>query len=76
MRLPKAQLEKLMEESHDGAEVAEKIVSLYRDSNVAVKGGSVINVDKIELHNQRSRRKRVCFSPVEEGEIHEEAAAQ
>ncbi|XP_058787452.1 uncharacterized protein At1g66480-like [Vicia villosa] len=76
MRLPKAQLDRLMEESCDGTEVAEKILSLYMGNNAAVEGGGEVNEAKIEMNNQRSRRKRVSFSPVEEGEIHEEAAAQ
>ncbi|CAL5203179.1 unnamed protein product [Lathyrus oleraceus] len=75
MRLPKAQLDRLMEESCDGTEVAEKILSLYMGNNAAVEGGGGVNEAKFEIHNQRSRRKRVSFSPVEEGEIHEEAAA-
>ncbi|XP_058787480.1 uncharacterized protein At1g66480-like [Vicia villosa] len=76
MRLPKAQLDRLMEESCDGTEVAEKILSLYMGNNAAVEGGGEVNEGKFEMNNQRSRRKRVSFSPVEEGEIHEEAAAQ
>lgn len=39
MRLPRAQLDKLMEESHDGAEVAEKIISLYMGNNAGEVGG-------------------------------------
>ncbi|GAU12765.1 hypothetical protein TSUD_122580 [Trifolium subterraneum] len=66
MRLPKAQLEKMMEESHDGAEVAEKIVSLYKGSNVSVKVGGGINEDKIELYNQRSRRANIGSNPITE----------
>jgi len=58
MRIPKAQLDRLMEESRDGAEVAEKIVSLYMGNNASGKGGGGINEGKIEVHNQRSRR--VC----------------
>ncbi|XP_061370241.1 uncharacterized protein At1g66480-like isoform X2 [Gastrolobium bilobum] len=70
MRLPKAQLDRLMEESHDGTDVAEKIISLYMGNNAAVDGGG-------ELHNHnKPRRKRVSFNPVEQGEIHEEAATQ
>ncbi|KAK7387387.1 hypothetical protein VNO78_28153 [Psophocarpus tetragonolobus] len=67
MRLPKAQLERLMEESHDGSEVAEKIISLYNAT------GETMEAQK-EVHNRKSRRKRVSFSPVEQGEIHEESA--
>ncbi|KAK7285236.1 hypothetical protein RJT34_20000 [Clitoria ternatea] len=76
MRLPKAQLDRLVEESHDGGEVAEKILSLYIGNNAAVDGGG------IELNNHKPRRvcvsliKRVSFSPVQQGEICEEAAPQ
>ncbi|KAI9160888.1 hypothetical protein LWI28_012459 [Acer negundo] len=42
MRLPKAQLERLLEESKDEAEVAEKIVDLYveKSGGGGVKGGA------------------------------------
>ncbi|XP_004503145.1 uncharacterized protein At1g66480-like [Cicer arietinum] len=77
MRLPKAQLDRLMEESRDETEVAEKIVSLYMGNNDAVNGGGGGTTQaKIEVQHQRSRRKRVSFSPVEEGEIYEEAVPQ
>lgn len=73
MRLPKAQLERLMEESQDGSEVAEKIISLYMGNNAAaVDGGASVDVGK-EVHNHKPRRKRVSFSPVEHGEIQEES---
>ncbi|KAG4382355.1 hypothetical protein GLYMA_14G069200v4 [Glycine max] len=39
MRLPKAHLDKLMEESTDGSEVAEKIMSLYVGTNAGEGGG-------------------------------------
>lgn len=42
MRLPKAQLEKLVEESHDGGEVAEKIISLYIGNNAGDGGTAEI----------------------------------
>ncbi|KAF7831080.1 uncharacterized protein G2W53_013413 [Senna tora] len=71
MRLPKAQLEKLMEESHDRAEVAEKIISLYVGDNAAA--GEAGGAAAAEVH--KPRRKRVSFSPMEEGEIRVEAAA-
>lgn len=74
MRLPKAQLERLMEESQDGSEVAEKIISLYIGNNsaAAVDGGATVEVQN-EVHNRKPQRKRVSFSPVEHGEIHEES---
>nr|KYP75918.1 Uncharacterized protein At1g66480 [Cajanus cajan] len=59
MRLPKAQLERLMEESHDGSEVAEKIISLYMGNNAtAVDGGATADAGK-EVQNHKPRR--VCL---------------
>ena len=59
MRLPKAQLEKLMEESNDGAEVAEKIVSLYM---AGASGGAVAEDGgaKMVPHQHDHRRRGVC----------------
>lgn len=59
MRLPKAQLDKLMEESHDGAEVAEKILSLYvgtNDGGAAVEEGGVNG-----LHHHNNKPRGVCI---------------
>lgn len=53
MRLPKAQLEKLMEESEDGAQVAEKIINLYVGNNAAA--------DNIEAPLQNPGRVRVII---------------
>lgn len=39
LRLPRSQINKLMEESHDGSEIAEKILSLYRESSGEIGGG-------------------------------------
>jgi len=59
MRVPKAQLERLMEESHDGGEVAEKILSLYMGNNAAaVDGGATVVEAQKELHNRKTQR--VC----------------
>ncbi|KAK7290185.1 hypothetical protein RIF29_04420 [Crotalaria pallida] len=79
MRLPKAQLDRLLEESHGGGEVAEKIISLYVGNNVAEDGGAtaeaaVVHGAKGEIHNHKPRGKRVSFRPVEQGEIQVEAA--
>ncbi|KAI9100231.1 hypothetical protein K1719_024449 [Acacia pycnantha] len=72
MRLPKAQLEKLMEESRDGAQMAEKIIKLYMANNAAEAGGVAVTA-KAELgaikEAQKTRGKRVSFSPMDEGEI-------
>ncbi|KAG6410389.1 hypothetical protein SASPL_128447 [Salvia splendens] len=61
MRLPRAEVERLMAESKDGGEVAEKIVGLCmtKEKNVHLNG------DRIN-----SREKRVGFLPTNEGEIH------
>lgn len=56
MRLPKAQLEKLMEESNDGSEVAEKIMSLYMGG-----GGDAAEHDGDVLRQNRKPRG-VCIS--------------
>jgi len=56
MRLPKAQLEKLMEESNDGSEVAEKIMSLYMGG-----GGDAAEYDGDVLRQNRKPRG-VCIS--------------
>ncbi|KAK7305725.1 hypothetical protein VNO77_43635 [Canavalia gladiata] len=76
MRLPKAQLDRLMEESNDGSEMAEKIISLYMGNNAAMDGGGTVEAPGRELHDHKPQRKRVSFSPVEQGEIREEAAPQ
>ncbi|XP_047940297.1 uncharacterized protein At1g66480-like [Salvia hispanica] len=62
MRLPRAEVERLMAESRDGGEVAEKIVGLCmaEEKNVHLNG------DRI-----KSREKRVGFLPIDEGEIHQ-----
>ncbi|XP_028769874.1 uncharacterized protein At1g66480 [Neltuma alba] len=79
MRLPKAQLEKLMEESPDGAQVAEKIIKLYMANNAAGASGVAVEAQP-ELgaikEAQKPRGKRVSFRPMEEGEIRVEAASQ
>lgn len=62
MRLPKAQLDGLMEESHDRNEVAEKIIGLYMgNNNAAVDGGGTTDEAKREdqLHSHNKPR-RVC----------------
>nr|KYP73036.1 Uncharacterized protein At1g66480 family [Cajanus cajan] len=73
MRLPKAQLEKLMEESTDGSQVAEKIISLYMGANAAEADAAAAPVHH---HIHKPRGKRVSFSPMENEEIHVEAGPQ
>ncbi|KAI4299574.1 hypothetical protein L6164_033019 [Bauhinia variegata] len=75
MRVPKAQLEKLMEESNDQSEVAEKIMNLYMSNAGEADGGAV--EPRAEAGGRgkvpKAQRKRVSFSPVEQEEIREEA---
>ncbi|KAL3751266.1 hypothetical protein ACJRO7_012136 [Eucalyptus globulus] len=65
MRLPKAEVEKLIKESKDDAEVTDKIMDLYvalasaNDTNEGLVGRRVIAMDG-------SKDKRVRFSPVVE----------
>ncbi|MED6167599.1 hypothetical protein PIB30_004409 [Stylosanthes scabra] len=67
MRLPKAQLEKLIEESNnDGAEVAEKIMNMYIAGAAAEDGGVKVAQHQ---HNHKPRGKRVSFSPIQNEEI-------
>ncbi|KAK6134211.1 hypothetical protein DH2020_032016 [Rehmannia glutinosa] len=78
MRLPKAEVERLMAESKGGADVAEKIVSLCMGSGAAVNGGGDAagqnlnrNCDNgVAKRGTKSREKRVGFLPISEGEIH------
>ncbi|TYH62017.1 hypothetical protein ES332_D07G089800v1 [Gossypium tomentosum] len=80
MRLPKSQMAKLMEESKDGVEVAEKILDLYTGN-----GGSGGDEAGNRIHREApwkpglgtvgenfkpKHEKRVSFIPQEEGEIH------
>ncbi|XP_022759928.1 uncharacterized protein At1g66480-like [Durio zibethinus] len=76
MRLPKSQMAKLVDESRDGVEVAEKILNLYMEN----AGGDTGN----QMHRETAWKpglgsigenfkakpvKRVSFIPQEEGEI-------
>ncbi|KAL1553645.1 plastid movement impaired protein [Salvia divinorum] len=75
MRLPRAEVERLMAESRDSGEVAEKIVGLCMAKSSAVDGG-VAEEKNVRLNGDRgvrsikSREKRVGFLPINEGEIH------
>ncbi|KAK4409689.1 hypothetical protein Sango_0041900 [Sesamum angolense] len=75
MRLPKAEVERLMADSKDGAEVAEKIVSLCM-----AKGGGEAAAPNVHMHWKgdngvdvkrgiKPREKRVGFRAITEGEI-------
>ncbi|XP_021904570.1 uncharacterized protein At1g66480-like [Carica papaya] len=76
MRLPRAQVAKLMEESKDEAEVAEKVMDLYRGNY----SGNLDSGSRREMHwrpglgsigenNMKTRPKRVSFAAKEEAEI-------
>ncbi|KAJ9173009.1 hypothetical protein P3X46_016187 [Hevea brasiliensis] len=75
MRLPKAQVEKLVEESKNEVEAAEKIVDLFMDNSGEVNGADV-NRGQVQWRpelgsigeNIKPREKRVSFVP-DEGEI-------
>ncbi|XP_022770008.1 uncharacterized protein At1g66480 [Durio zibethinus] len=76
MRLPRSQMAKLVEESRDGVEVAEKILDLYMENT----GGDIDNQTHrlapskpgrggIGENFKATREKRVSFSSQEDGEI-------
>lgn len=63
MRLPKAQLDKLIEESTDGSDVAEKIISLYMGNNAGEAAGSAAAEDGAArtLHHHTQKPRGVCI---------------
>ncbi|XP_044504870.1 uncharacterized protein At1g66480-like [Mangifera indica] len=76
LRLPKSQVAKLIDESKDEAEVAEKLVDLY----VGKAGGAPTpgvewkpRLDSVS-ENHKIREKHVSFSPTEE--IHQDVASR
>ncbi|KAK4423473.1 hypothetical protein Salat_1930100 [Sesamum alatum] len=70
MRLPKAEVERLMAESKDGAEMAEKIVSLCMAGGGAAEQNVHSQGDRgLVERGSKSRQKRVGFLPINEGEI-------
>ncbi|XP_062107582.1 uncharacterized protein At1g66480-like [Humulus lupulus] len=85
MRLPRAQVAKLVEDSRDEVEVAEKIIGLYMENNgrsggagdaAEMKSGALLRPDERRKpglgsisENYKAREKRVSFLPIEEGEI-------
>ncbi|KAH6771555.1 plastid movement impaired protein [Perilla frutescens var. hirtella] len=78
MRLPRAEVERLIAESRDNGEVAEKIVGLcMARSSAAANGGDASTERNAHLNGDRgvgtrgikSREKRVGFLPINEGEI-------
>ena len=61
MRMPRTQLEKLVEESHDQVEVAEKIISLYVNNSGEVGGGAEEAKAEIGGRREAHRSRGVCF---------------
>ncbi|KAL8463578.1 hypothetical protein ACS0TY_033513 [Phlomoides rotata] len=77
MRLPKAEVERLMAETKDKDEMAEKIVSLCMAQSAAANGGAAPERNErcngdygVLKRGIKSREKRVGFLPISEGEIH------
>uniref|UniRef100_A0A1J3CEU6 Plastid movement impaired 2 n=1 Tax=Noccaea caerulescens TaxID=107243 RepID=A0A1J3CEU6_NOCCA len=64
LRLPRSQINKLMEESHDGSEIAEKILSLYRESSGEIGGGRGGGDSRRNLETGviKAREKQVSFA--------------
>lgn len=72
VRLPKAEVERLMAESKSEDEVAEKIMSLYMGSGSepATASGELRRRDLDAVKAvPKAREKRVGFMPIKEGEI-------
>ncbi|KAM1011904.1 hypothetical protein FF1_047041 [Malus domestica] len=83
MRLPKAQMVKLVEESKDDVEIAERIIELYMVNNGGKVEGQMVEKEEGVLQRKRggdnlkpSHEKRVSFVPVEEEEIRLDLAPQ
>lgn len=72
VRLPKAEVERLMAESKSDDEVADKIISLYMGSGSvpAARSGELRrrDLDAVKA-GSKAREKRVGFMPILEGEI-------
>nr|GMD24849.1 uncharacterized protein At1g66480-like [Ipomoea batatas] len=87
LRLPKAEVEKLMMQSKDEGEAAEKLMQLCIANNGAGAGAGGFATKTDQIHPQprcdqgiikkssKSREKRVGFLPVSEGEIRHLAVA-
>ncbi|XVF81873.1 hypothetical protein PTKIN_Ptkin15bG0190600 [Pterospermum kingtungense] len=73
MRLPKSQMAKLVEESRDGVEVAEKILNLYMENTddqiLHPEAPWKPGLGSIGENFKAKREKRVSFVSQEEGEI-------
>ncbi|CAH8363012.1 unnamed protein product [Eruca vesicaria subsp. sativa] len=60
VRLPRSQITKFMEESHDDAEIADKILSLYRERSGEIGGGESLR--KLGAGEIKAREKQVSFA--------------
>ncbi|KAK1374640.1 Plastid movement impaired protein [Heracleum sosnowskyi] len=69
MRLPKADVEKLMRESKNEAEAAEKIMQLYLNINSNDEQRSSVAQRRISTGGLIARQRRGGFMPINEGEI-------
>ncbi|KAL1531928.1 hypothetical protein AAHA92_32009 [Salvia divinorum] len=72
MRLPRAEVERLMAESRDSGDVAEKIAALCMAKSAAAADGGDAAEKNAHMNGKRgikSREKRVGFLPIHEGEI-------
>ncbi|GKV47111.1 hypothetical protein SLEP1_g54036 [Rubroshorea leprosula] len=72
LRLPKSQVAKLVEESRDGAEVAEKIIDLYMENSGDVEnrsGRSPVVNGGLRSPIIKTHEKRVSFTSPEDREI-------
>ncbi|XP_019445819.1 PREDICTED: uncharacterized protein At1g66480-like isoform X3 [Lupinus angustifolius] len=75
MRLPKAEVEKLIQECKDEDEVAERIMSLYIANRGRESGSEIEEIgekntvlDRVE-NSPKPREKRVSFMPISNGGI-------
>lgn len=59
-RLPRSQITKFMEESNDDSEIADKILSFYRESSGEIGGGDIHR--KLGAGEIKAREKQVSFA--------------
>ncbi|XP_050375010.1 uncharacterized protein At1g66480 [Argentina anserina] len=76
MRLPKAQVEMLMQQSRDDEEAAEKIMNLCMvNANIGGETNEKDDHGRVVRLGSKKREKRVSFRPVDDGEIQLAVAA-
>ncbi|XP_051148302.1 uncharacterized protein At1g66480-like [Andrographis paniculata] len=78
LRLPKAEVEKLMAESKDGAEITKRIIDLCRSGGAAAEQAAHFREDDgggSAKHGPKFRQKRVSFLGISEEGISPAAAA-